>query len=205
MASSRETGAPVAGVILAAGLARRMGGSKVLLPWQGRPLVRHVAEVALASQLDEILVVTGHRAHDVGAVLRDLPLRVIHNPDYQGGLSTSLRAGIAALGEDVAGALIMLADQPLLTSTAIDSLLQAYWRTAAPIVAPFAHGRRGNPVLFARALFPDLLEVAGDEGARAVIEAYRDRMEGVEVDEAVFQDVDTPEVYAALSDRPADS
>ena len=198
MASRSESDSPIAGIILAAGLGSRMGGAKVLLPWHGRPLVRHLAEVALGSHLDETLIVTGYRADEVAAVLQELPIRVIHNPNYLSGLSSSLRAGIAALPEHAGGVLIMLADQPLLTSPVIDTLLQAYWKTSAPVVAPCAGGLRGNPVLFARALFPALLETAGDEGARAVVGAYRDQVHCVEVDEAILQDVDTPEAYAAL-------
>jgi molybdenum cofactor cytidylyltransferase len=189
---------PISGILLAAGSARRMGTSKVLLPWHGRPLVRHLAGVALASQLSELVVVVGHRAGDAGEALQDLPVRVVHNPAYADGQSTSLRAGLAAVSPDAAAAVVLLADQPLVTTQIVDALLAAFWNTSARIVAACAAGRRGNPVLFTRDLFPDLLAISGDEGARRVILTHRDRLHCVEVDEAVFADVDTPEEYAAL-------
>ena len=188
----------VGGVILAAGLGRRMGVPKLLLPWQGRPLVRHVAEAALASQLGGVLVVTGYRADDIANALEGLPLQIVANPDYEAGLSTSLHAGILAMAGRYSAAMIMLGDQPLLTTEIIDRLLQAYWATQAPLVAPVAGQHRGNPVLFARRLFPELLTIRGDEGARAIINAHRAELHTVPVDESVFFDVDTPEAYAGL-------
>ena len=175
-----------------------MGTSKVLLPWHGRPLVRHLAGVALASQLSELVVVVGHRAGDAGDALQDLPVRIVHNPAYADGQSTSLRAGLAAVSPDAAAALVLLSDQPLVTTKIVDALMTAFLNTNAPIVAACAAGRRGNPVLFARELFPELLAISGDEGARGVITAHRDGLHCVEVDETIFADVDTPEDYAAL-------
>lgn len=175
-----------------------MPGTKVLLPWRGQPLIRHLAGVALASRLDELLVVVGHRADEVGAALADLPLRTVYNPHYERGQSTSLRAGIAALPEQCAGVLIMLADQPLLTSHVIDELLGVFWNSGAVIVAACANGRRGNPVLFARTLFPELMQATGDQGARAVITAHRADLRCLEVNPEIFADIDTPEAYAAL-------
>lgn len=198
MAGAAASSAPVAGILLAAGVARRMGSAKVLLPWHSRPLIRHLAEVALASGLAEVIVVVGHRADEVAAALRDLPVRVVHNAAYADGQSTSLRAGLAAVNEHAVAALVLLADQPLLTSEVIDALLATFQATAAPIVAACAAGRRGNPVLFARELFSELATIGGDEGARSVIAAHRKGLRCVEVDEAVLADVDTPEEYEAL-------
>ncbi len=198
MVSDPEPRLLVGGVILAAGLGRRMGAPKLLLPWQDRPLIRHAAETALASQLDTVFVVTGYRADAIANALQGLAVQIVHNPDYAAGLSTSLHTGVRALPGRYTAALIMLGDQPLLTSTIIDRLLEAYRATRAPLVAPVAGQRRGNPVLFARSLFPALLEVSGDEGARAVVAAHHAELHGVEVDERVFYDVDTPEAYAGL-------
>jgi molybdenum cofactor cytidylyltransferase len=175
-----------------------MGAAKVLLPWGGRPLVRHLAEVALASRLAELLVVVGHRGDEVRAALHGLPVRIVRNAEYADGQSTSVRAGIAAVPDSAAAVLVLLADQPLVTTGIIDALLAAFWETGAPIVAACAAGRRGNPVLFARGLFPNLLAIGGDEGARSVIAAYRDQLRCIEVDEAVFADMDTPEDYTEL-------
>ncbi len=171
----------------------------MLLPWQGQPLIRHVVRTALASRLDGLVVVVGHLHDTVVDALRDLPARHIYNPAYQAGMSSSLRVGLEAVPANAGAALIMLGDQPLVTMELIDRILGRYWTTRARIVAPFADRKRGNPVLFDRALFPALLTLSGDEGARAVIEAHRDTLERVEVDAAVFEDVDTPEAYARLS------
>ncbi len=198
MESNPEAPPSVAGIILAAGLGRRMGSPKLLLPWQGRPIVRHVAETALASHLVEVLAVTGHAGDQVASALADLPLRIVHNPEYETGLSTSLHAGIRALGERSSAVLIMLADQPLLTPTIIDRLLEAYWTSRAPVVVAVAGPRRGNPVLFERGLYPELLRIQGDQGARRVIEAHRSELQSVEVDERIFYDVDTPAAYSRL-------
>ena len=195
---------PVAGIILAAGLSRRMGQSKLLLPWEGRPILRHVVDAALGSQLAPLVVVTGAHAGDVAAVLQGLSIDLVHNPDYTSGLATSLRAGIRAVPKHASAALVMLGDQPRLTGEVIDRLLDAYRQSAAPIVAPFARGRRGNPVLFAHSLFPTLLEIEGDAGARAVVETYHDEVLGVEVDAALFEDIDTPEAYATLVGGPVE-
>jgi molybdenum cofactor cytidylyltransferase len=192
----------VSGILLAAGSARRMGTTKVLLPWLGRPLIRHLAEMALASQLSELIVVVGHQAGEVIAALRDLPVRIVTNTAYADGQSTSLRTGIAAVRPDAVAALVLLADQPLLTVEVINALLTTHYNTAAPIVAACAAGRRGNPVLFAQELFPELAAIGGDEGARSVILAHRAQLHCVEVDETVFADVDTPEEYAALRQTP---
>lgn len=198
MAGATASSAPVAGILLAAGIARRMGSAKVLLPWHGRPLIRHLAEVALASGLAEVIVVVGHQADEVAAALADLPVRVVHNTAYAAGQSTSLHAGLATVPEHAAAVMVLLADQPLLTSEVIDALLATFRETAAPIVAACAAGRRGNPVLFARELFPELAAIGGDEGARSVIVAHRKQLRCVEVDGAIFTDVDTPEEYDAL-------
>ncbi len=175
-----------------------MGSAKVLLPWQGRPLIRHVAEVALASRLAELIVVVGHQAEEVTAALHELPLRVVHNVDYRGGQSTSLRAGIAAVPDSAAAAVVLLADQPFVTTDVVDALITTFQVTSAPIVAACAAGRRGNPVLFARGLFPKLSTIGGDEGARGVIAAHRDQLRCVEVESSVFADIDTPDDYVAL-------
>ncbi len=175
-----------------------MGQPKLLLPWHGRPVIRHVTETALAATLSEVIVVTGHAPDEIAHALAGSSVRVVHNSDYDSGLGSSLAAGVKALPGGVAAALIILGDQPMLTAAVIDRMIEVFHETAAPIVAAGAAGRRGNPVLFARELFPALQEITGDTGARAIIEAHRERVQVVEVDERVLEDIDTPETYAAL-------
>lgn len=176
-----------------------MGRPKQLLDWGGRPLVRAVAEQALAAALDEVLVVVGAAQAEATAALAGLPLRIVPNRDYAAGQSTSLRAGIAALGPEVGAAVVLLGDQPFVTSGIVDALI-AVWRAERPsIVAPSYRGRRGNPVLFDRSVFPDLLSVAGDQGARSLLAAHAAETRLVPFeDDRPLADIDTPEEYERL-------
>ncbi len=198
MASVPESVSPVAGIILAAGQGSRMGGDKVLLPWRGQPLIRHIVDVALASCLETIYVIVGHQADAVADALDGMPVRIIQNHAYAQGQSTSLTAGVAVLPTQTAAALVMLTDQPLLTATVINQLIATFHQTGAPIVAACSGTRRGNPVLFTRTLFPELLAINGDLGARNVIAAHHEELRCVEVASHVLADIDTPEAYKAL-------
>nr|MDQ2997746.1 nucleotidyltransferase family protein [Chloroflexota bacterium] len=166
----------VAALILAAGASSRMGSPKQLLDWGGQPLVRAAAEMALAAQLDPLLVVVGGAQGQVADALAGLPLRMIANPDYAAGQSTSLRAGIAALGQDADAVVVLLGDQPFVTAAIIEQLVTEWQTSGAAIVAPTYAGQRGNPVLFAHSVFPELLAVQGDQGARGVLAADRARV-----------------------------
>jgi molybdenum cofactor cytidylyltransferase len=192
----------ITGILLAAGRSTRMGQPKLLLPWGNIQLVRHVAQIALRSVLDDLLVVTGHRAEHVQAALAGLPVTLVHNEAFLDGQSTSVRAGIAALSDDAEAAVILLADQPLLRSATIDALIKAYRAHHPPIVAPQYQGQRGNPVLFDRMLFPALLAIQGDQGARPVLQTHRQQIHLVDVaDNGVLLDLDTPDAYQQLWDR----
>lgn len=187
----------IAGIILAAGTSSRMGQPKQLLDWVGRPLVRAIVETALAARLDEVIVVTRCADDEVAAALADLPVRIAPNPLAAAGQSTSLHTGIAALSPDVAAAIVLLGDQPFITTAIIDALL-GVWRAArAPIVAPVFAGTRGNPVLFDRSVFTELLTIEGDQGARGVIARSPSRVHYVHFDDdRPLLDIDTPEAYA---------
>jgi molybdenum cofactor cytidylyltransferase len=190
---------PIAALILAAGASARMGRPKQLLDWDGRPLVRIAAEVAFAARLDPLLVVVGGAQAQVAEALAGLPLQMIANPDYAAGQSTSLRAGIAALGQDVEAVVVMLGDQPFVTAAIVERLVAEWYASEALIIAPTYAGQRGNPVLFARAVFPELLAVQGDQGARAVLAADRARVRLVAFDDPrPLTDIDTPEDYERL-------
>ena len=189
----------VAALVLAAGASTRMGRPKQLLDWDGRPLVHIAAEVALAARLDPLLVVVGGAQAQVAEALDGLPLRIIANPEYAAGQSTSLRAGIAALGQDADAVVVLLGDQPFVTAAIVQQLVAEWHASAAMIVAPTYAGQRGNPVLFARAIFPELLAVQGDQGARAVLAADRARLRLVAFDDPrPLADIDTPEDYERL-------
>jgi molybdenum cofactor cytidylyltransferase len=186
----------VLGVVLAAGMATRMGGSKVTLPVRGRPMVVRVVDAALASRLAGTLVVVGHEADGVRALVRDRPVRVVRNRAFAEGLSTSVHAAVRNVGPDFEAAMFLLADQPFLTPPIIDRLLDAYASTGRPIVRPETDGRPGNPVLFSARLFPELLRETGDKGGRDVVRRHAGEVCLVPVvDPLAGLDIDSPEDY----------
>ncbi|MGA7208717.1 MAG: nucleotidyltransferase family protein, partial [Pseudolabrys sp.] len=166
----------------------------------GKPLVRIAAEQALASQAGPVIVVTGHQREKVEAALKDLNVRFVHNPDYAEGLGTSLRVGIGAVSESADGAIVCLGDMPQVDTTLIDTLLNAFDpESGAYIVVPTIDGRRGNPVVWARRFFPDLMSIGGDFGARYLIGNYAEAVVEVPVaGDAALTDVDTPESLSAV-------
>jgi molybdenum cofactor cytidylyltransferase len=210
----------VAAVVLAAGESRRFGQLKQLLPWgdEGATLLTQAVDVAVASRARPVIVVLGCQAETCRSVLtawsdahESVPgsapldgcgpdpsesrsLRVVVNPDWAAGQSTSVRAGLAALPGNAGAALFHLADQPGVTPKVIDALIARYAETLAPVVWPEYQGRRGNPVLFDRLAFPQLRELTGDVGGRPVLKAFaqKGQTERVPVDEpGVLLDIDT--------------
>ena len=134
------------------------------------------------------------------AALKGWAVRIVHNPDYADGLGTSLKAGIAAVPEDADGAIICLGDMPQVSGALIDKLIAAFYpERGALIVVPSIGGRRGNPVVWSRRFFHDLMQIQGDIGARHLIGAYAEAVVEVPVaDDAALTDVDTPESLSAV-------
>ena len=220
---------PTAGIILAAGEARRFGRLKQLLDYHGDPFVRTVVKTALAAGLSPVVVVTGAQAHAVEGAVHDYPITITRNPDWQDGQSTSIRAGLDALTpmlgasptplprgegrdaspkffefgggrEGVGAAIFLLADQPQITPTVIHALTEQHARTLAPILAPLVAGQRANPVLFDCQTFPDLMELTGDVGGRAIFGKYPVTFLPWH-DEGLLLDVDTPEDLERLRNQ----
>jgi molybdenum cofactor cytidylyltransferase len=186
----------VLGVVLAAGMGTRMGGGKVLRPIAGRPMVERVVDSALASRLAGTVVVVGHEADAVRTVLRGRPVRVVDNPAFAEGLSTSVRAALQDIAPGYDAALFLLADQPFVTARLIDDLIGALAASGKPIVRPDVQGEPGNPVLFASQLFPELLRQTGDRGGREVIGRHATEVALVPVDDPLLcLDVDSLEDY----------
>jgi molybdenum cofactor cytidylyltransferase len=194
-------GRRVGAIVLAAGRSTRMGGpNKLLAEIGGKPLVRFVAEQALASRATPVVVVTGHERAKVEGALAGLRVRFAHNPDYAAGLSTSLRAGLTALPPEVDGAIVCLGDMPQVTASLIDRMLDAFDPArGALVVVPTIEGKRGNPVVWSRRFFPDLMTLEGDVGARHLIAIYTDAVAEVPMeDSAALTDVDTPDALMAV-------
>jgi molybdenum cofactor cytidylyltransferase len=199
-----EKGRQVAAVVLAAGRSTRMGAvNKMIAEIGGKPLVRIAAEQALASKASSVIVVTGHQRDRIEAALKGLNVRFANNPDYAEGLGTSLRAGIAAVPPEADGAVILLGDMPHIDAKLIDRLIAAFDpEKGALVVVPTIEGRRGNPVIWARRFFPELMAVTGDVGARHIVARVAEAVAEVAVtDPAITVDVDTPEVLAKISEK----
>jgi molybdenum cofactor cytidylyltransferase len=186
----------VAAVVLAAGGSSRFGSPKQLLSWKGQTLLEYIVDTVLASSVQETVVVLGHEAERIGDLLRDRPLRIVVNEEWESGQSSSVRVGIETLPEGCDACLFVLADQPNVTTELIDAVVTRYRQTLAPIVAPVHRDRRGNPVLFDQGLFSELLKMRGDEGGRQVIQRHQQEVEAVEVGyQRPFLDIDTVEEY----------
>lgn len=199
--TSTSPGKKVAAVVLAAGQSSRMAPhNKLLVPDRtGKPMIARVVDNLLASGARPIIVVTGHCAEEVRAALGKRPVQFVPAADYASGLAASLKAGVAAVPPDAAAALICLGDMPLVTGRMIDRIIDCYDTDEGRlVVAPTGKGKLGNPVLWDRAFFPELLALSGDAGARKLLERHEEDVATVELCEAVLRDFDTVESLATL-------
>ena len=190
----------VAGVILAAGQARRMGQAKQLLLLHEKPMVWHIAMTACQSMLDQVIVITGAYQREVTSTLNDLPLQIIHNENWQQGQSTSVKKAVQSISAEMQAVVFLLADQPLVDVSLINELINGYHETNASIIIPRALKKPGNPVLFDLKVWrPALLQLSGDEGGRQIIRGNQEAIHYIELlDGQCFFDVDTPLEYETM-------
>jgi molybdenum cofactor cytidylyltransferase len=191
----------VAAVVLAAGRSTRMAGlNKLLAEIARRPLVCIAAEAALASRAKPVIVVTGHQRELIERSLAGLAVRFVDNPDFAQGLGTSLKAGIAAVPPDADGVIVCLGDMPGVDAELINRLIDAFDPDrGALVVVPTIEGKRGNPVLWSRRFFPELMAIEGDVGARHLIGLYGEAVLEVPVEgKAALVDIDTPEALVGV-------
>ena len=191
---------PVAGIILAAGGASRFGAPKQLLTYEGVPLVRRVAQVALASGVSPVIVVSGAYTPQISQALDSLPVELLHNPGWQEGQSTSVKLGMQRLPPEAGSVIFFLADQPFVQESLVQALVEAHAVSLAPIVAPLVDGRRSNPVLFDRRTWADFASLTGDAGGRALFARYPATWVPWH-DPRLLLDIDTPEDYQRLLDQ----
>lgn len=178
-------------IVLAAGQATRFGRCKQLMPLAGKPLLQHVLDNLRASQADEVVVVLGAHATEIRNGVRFDRERIVLNPDFAQGMSTSIQAGLRSLPEAAEAAMIVLADQPFVQPSTFDALIDGYRQSRAPVVLPTYNGQRGNPVIIDRALFAEMMSIRGDIGFRSLFGEHA--MMTVPVDDhGVVTDVDTP-------------
>jgi molybdenum cofactor cytidylyltransferase len=200
-ADAKRLGPRISALMLAAGQSRRMGGpNKLLAEIDGVPMVARVAQRLLASRARPVIAVLGNQAEAVDAALGKLPIERVRNPEFAGGLSTSLKRGIAALPAGLDGVLVCLGDMPLITGRHIDRLIAAFNPLEGrAIIVPTRRGKRGNPVLWSKQFFPEMAELAGDVGAKHLIGEHAELVAEVEMDDdAILVDIDTPEALDAL-------
>ncbi|MBB4064660.1 NTP transferase domain-containing protein [Gellertiella hungarica] len=187
----------VAGLVLAAGRASRMGngGHKLLAEFSGEPLVRRSTRIVQQGRVDCVAVVTGFRAEEIRAALGGLGAVIAHNPDYTSGMASSLATGLDLPAvADADGVLVMLADMPGVSANDIGTLVDTFRAEGGrAVVRAVSAGKRGNPVVLPKALFPALRRLEGDSGARTIIETSGLPVVDVEIGEAAHLDVDTPE------------
>ena len=185
--------ARVAALVLAAGEARRYGSQKLLAPLRGRPLLQHAVDAACASSLSPVIIVLGADADVITAQLSPGRARVVRNPDYASGQSSSLRAGVGALGPEADAAVVLLGDQPGVTAALLEALVARQRESGAAAVVCVQDGRRSPPTLLHADLFAGIAELRGDVGARELL-ARRDDVVAVNVDPATARlvDIDTP-------------
>jgi len=187
----------VAGLILAAGEARRFGQPKPLLLWRGQPFIRHLIAAAQGAGLTPVIVISGAYTDLIRQACTGLEIELVHNPDWGEGQSTSLQAGLHALKEEAGAAVFLLADQPQVSAGLIMGLVEAHAAGLPEVVAPLVDGQRANPALFDRRTFPDLMALQGDVGGRALFSKYAITWVPWH-DPGLLLDVDTPEDYRKL-------
>jgi molybdenum cofactor cytidylyltransferase len=205
-----ETAAPapapantaVAGILLAAGTSSRMGCNKLLFELHGESVLRGAARRALAGGLGPLLVVLGHQAEQARQQLDGLDSRTVINPDYDQGITSSLKAGVAALPGDATAVMVLLADMPLVSAEMIAGMVARYRSTRAPLVISDYEGVNAPPMLYDRSLFGELLAMTGGGCGREVVKRHRGEAEVLPWPAAVLADLDVPEDYARLRDHP---
>ncbi|MCH8023846.1 MAG: nucleotidyltransferase family protein [Candidatus Marinimicrobia bacterium] len=201
MSSTADSVNRVAAVVLAAGGSTRMqAGHKLLLPVNGRPMIATVVDQVLAADFRPLVVVTGFNGHAIIKALEGLSVQVVANRRWRQGLATSLKCGLKALPAEATGALFVLADMPLVDVKTLVELRELFTRRGCDaIVYPAHQGRQGNPVLFPRRFFSEIMALKGDRGAQGVLRRHAADSIALPVDSrAVLVDFDTDQDYADL-------
>ena len=198
------SGERIAAIVLAAGRSSRMGPhNKLLESIDGKTIIARVADAAIASGADPVIVVTGFEADRIEEALRGLTVTFAHNPNFDEGMSSSIKAGLEALPADCDGAMILLGDMPEVEASDIEALMAAFAGREA-ICVPMRDGRQGNPVLWGASYFAEMMHLSGDVGAKQLIAKHAEHVIEVPVaSNGIFADVDTPADLARLRSSSA--
>ncbi|MFC0471233.1 nucleotidyltransferase family protein [Halalkalibacter kiskunsagensis] len=187
------------GIILAAGLSRRMGTAKLLLPYKNEPIIYHVIRHALNSSLSGVtIVVNSHLFPILNEEKKMNGAKVVVNDEASIGMSESVKVGIESIPSDVDAVMFLLGDQPLLSAVEIDFVLHDYERHQKKIVQATYQNKRGHPVLFDKQYFCDLRLIQGDEGGRSIVKKYKEQVYYTETGKEPIQDIDTKSDYERL-------
>jgi len=184
----------IAAIVLAAGKSTRMGDdNKLLLKFNDKAMVSHVIDQLKMSNISDIIVVTGNEYAEVRKAISQ-NVEFTHNPDFDRGLSSSLKAGVSALHSACDGVMVCLGDMPYISQTVYDEIISAF--IEGQIIVPTSHGKIGNPILFSKEFFDDFQTLEGDKGARGLLKKYSEKVIKVEVGtDSILEDIDTPESY----------
>ena len=194
----------ISAIVLAAGEGKRMGRTKQLLTWQGKAILQIVLDHLRRSRAQEIILVLGHDRERILAEVETQDIKVVFNPEFSEGMSSSIRKGLAAIHPEAKGFFIVLGDQPAIGPEIFDRLTAEFDRRypEKTIFIPTHQGKRGHPPLFAIRYGDEILDICGDVGLRAVIQKHPEEVVTVEVEtEAILEDVDTPAQYEKLRKR----
>lgn len=192
-------GDAVAGVLLAAGTSSRMGRNKLLLEWNGETMVHGCARRAVAGGVSPLIVVLGPSAAAIRSALSDVPCDTVVNPEYESGMASSVRAGLAAVPEAAAAVIILLADMPHVTGEMVGQMIQRYHTTRAPLVISEYDGISAPPVLYDRLLWAELASANGEGRGRDIAARHRDQSETMRWPASALADLNVPEDYARLT------
>ncbi|KAA5540358.1 nucleotidyltransferase family protein [Adhaeribacter rhizoryzae] len=187
-------------ILLAAGSSSRLGEPKQNLLYEGQPLLQRAIQTALASSCEPVLVILGSNAEAFQASLNDLPVQTIFNPDWQEGMASSIRQGILALNQmapDLDGAIIMVCDQPFVTTALLNDIVEQKRLHGHGIIACSYHNTLGTPALFDKQFFPELLALKGQEGAKKLLFRHAAVVTPITFPLGTF-DIDTPQDYEDL-------
>ena len=186
----------ICAVVLAAGLSRRMGVQKLLLPFGGKTVIAHIVDQLLASTVDQVHVVVGHQAERISAELSGRVFSTVKNPNYKSGMLSSVRCGLQNLPEKCRAVMVALGDQPSITTGLIDQMLQSFATTEKSILVPLYKGKRGHPILFSTLYRDDILTQYDDIGLRGLLHSHSDDVFELDVPtSSVLNDMDYPEDY----------
>lgn len=194
----------IGAIILAAGLSRRMGKPKLFLPFLNTPLIHYPVALAVGQKFDPIIVVGGMYIQQLQMELNEYSKRIsiVYNSNYEKGMSSSLKAGIDSLNEEVDATFIFLGDQPFVSEDVVEKLIQVYEENkdkGAKIVRPRYSSKVGHPILFDKSLFSEFKSLSGDEGGKSIIKANEDKVIYVDFENVKLNlDIDTPQDYEAL-------